>query len=512
MKYKLALKVQSGPAKVKGAVIGGYLTLSTDGKARADIRTVKLGAKSWAFTEGKVKDAGTWQLSGVTLSCAFDGKLGNAQLVASVTASGLNAVRVTGKATVPGIGTAEIVATGRGVLVGAVEPTPSPDPSAGRTAYEWDASKMVLAGVDRDWYSLDPEVVCHEAAKAGCTGISIEMVGNDTPRTAAQLTAKYNAYLAEARMRKLVTFVCVVNDWVKPSFYASEAAKMLAVVLAGGSEGVIAQPVGETHTDKGKAFEKSATAKLKAAGFKLCYNGNGGRPSNKGGMDYAAWHTSGTPSTAPRGYIEITDHGVSIRDIGYFNAAKVRKYAESAKSRGAGFGLYRYVGMGDNGSPKSLPVSASVESWRAMAAVYATATQPTPAPTTGDAIDLSRLKVEQGPKNRIGNLATIPVTKKLNKASIGGGKLVTTAPGISGWGGSIGVGLARHHIGWMLDAETFFHAHFDWQGDGQTVKTLNNVFAGYTGKKPSSGQRVYFCIVKNDGKERTNIVDGGAWP
>jgi hypothetical protein len=93
-------------------------------------------------------------------------------------------------------------------------------------------------------------------------------------------------------------------------------------------------------------------------------------------MDYIAWHTGGmnATSTAPKGSIEITDHGEKIRWIGYFDAGKVRELAKNCKKRGVGFGLYRYVGMADNSSPPSLSVDASVPSWKAMGDVYSSST------------------------------------------------------------------------------------------------------------------------------------------
>jgi hypothetical protein len=237
--------------------------------------------------------------------------------------------------------------------------------------YQWDAAKLCIAGVDRDWLQLKPSEVCDLAVKTGCNAISIEMVANDNTNFNSQ-AEKYPEYLKETRKRKLVMFVCIVNDWVNANYYKGSAQKMRDIVIKSGSEGVIAQPVGETHTSQGAAFEKETVRMLKEKGFKTCCNNDGGRPNSKDGMDYAAWHSSGVNANTncPKGFIEITDHGQKIDWIGYFNADRVQQIAQNAKNRGAGFGLYRYVGMGNHGSPKSMPVSASKDSWTRMGKIY----------------------------------------------------------------------------------------------------------------------------------------------
>jgi hypothetical protein len=47
---------------------------------------------------------------------------------------------------------------------------------------------------------------------------------------------------------------------------------------------------------------------------------------------------------------------------------------------------------------------------------------------------------------------------------------------------------------------------FDFHRTGQTHKTLENIYGGYlSGKQPSRGTAVYFCIVSSDGSERTSV-------
>ena len=372
--------------------------------------------------------------------------------------------------------------------------------------YEWRADRMVLAGVDRDWMMLAPVEVASTARACGCTGVSIEMVGNDSFVSTSfdDISARYNALLAACRARKLVLFVCVVNDWIQAKDW-QHVPKLEAAVLGGGPEGVIVQPVGETHTENGKAYEKRCVTLF--AGWNRCANGDGGRPKSKPSWaDYIAWHSAGL-SNAPRGAIEITDHGTSIRDIGYFSVQKVREYARAAKSRGCAFGLYRYVGMGDNRSPASLSVAASAEAWRAISEVYSQKTQSdVPAQPFVDQIDVSRA-VWGGTNNKV-DPASARITVEMRSAKIVGGNVrVDYSPPASWWGSeSDHLKFPRGLAAWR-EGGTVYVAHYDWFNRGQSVKTIGNLTNGYTRRPVGT---VYLAIMSNDQTERTNFVAGGA--
>lgn len=390
-----------------------------------------------------------------------------------------------------------------------------PPPPATPSAYVWDVARMVLAGVDRDWLHLDPVEVCRAVAASGCTGVSIEMCADDDGAKVAPdvRREKYFALLREARARKLVLFVSVVNGWMSDAAINKHGQAFLGHVLAGGPEAVIAQAVGEIQTDTGRRFERDATAKLRAAGFKTCWNGSARPASKPAGYDYAAWHTCTTSgdSTAPRGMIEQTDCGSTIRWIGWVDAGKVEKLARSAKSRGAGVALYRYVGMSDFG-PKTAPLWT--EAWSRMAKVYgALSTPDAPIVNTGgpDALDVSGGTVQVASNNKM-QPSEAMITKRMISARIAGG-LVHWQYDSLGW--SVKPGSkptnGRCHIYWQ-EGGTIYGGHFDWLGVGQQAKTLGNVSNGYLTRRPPSGTTVYFCLISHDKRERTNLIAGGKWP
>lgn len=408
------------------------------------------------------------------------------------------------------------LASGTAVYLGEGQPgEPQPVPSA----YQWDAKKMTLAGVDRDWPDLNPAELCEAAVAAGMTGVSIELVADDrfidNPAGAAM---PYTALLHECRARNLVLFVSLVNDWINPAKYGA-ADTLLATVLRAGPAGVIVQPVAETHTAKGSAFESKAFTALEAAGFKTCYNGNGGRPSRRpSGYEYAAWHSGGAndASTAPAGYLEITDHGEKIRWIGYFNVDRVRALAVNARKRGCGFGLYRYVGMGDNGSPDRLPVSASVPSWRAISAVYGVSGVVTQAPSAGtDARTVVGAKL-LGPHKSKAVPERARQSKRLFSAELRGSQDIKLSYETLGWpdnNSGIGDNIDGRVLFFWEEGGELVGGHYEWKRPGQTVRGLKNVHDGYLdGRRPPGGARVYVCLMSNDGKERTNLVLAGTWP
>ncbi|HMO03931.1 MAG TPA: hypothetical protein PKC67_02410 [Kiritimatiellia bacterium] len=64
---------------------------------------------------------------------------------------------------------------------------------------------------------------------------------------------------------------------------------------------------------------------------------------------------------------------------------------------------------------------------------------------------------------------------------------------------------SRIYIFWKEDNQVY-GGHFEWKRPDQNVKLLENIFANYLGRKPPSGSDVWFCLVKNDGTQRTNVL------
>lgn len=414
------------------------------------------------------------------------------------------------------------IAAGLLIIKDAPAPTPTPEPTPvllpDYQHYQWDATKLCIAGVDRNFPDYDPKQVCAYALRAGCNAVSIEMVANDRYFTlgADKVRDPYLRLLAECRKSKLVLFVCVWNDWANNKYIKSHAEKFLSYVLEAGPEGQIIQCVGEIHTSQGQAFEDRAFSALKAKGYKLCYNGSGGQPKSKPSKyDYLAYHSPGTVDRcdAPRGSIEITDHGEKIRDIGFISVSKVEKIARNAKVRGAGFGFYLYVGMDDNGAPKTLSLDKVFPAWVAMGNVYKTAvaTQP-PVSSSKDAIDISGV-IEASTGNII-NEQAVPITHQLKSAKSDGKYVVLTNDLPASFYGPDTANrvsdLARCYIYWQRDGKVY-GGHFDWLRPGSTKKELKNAIGAGTNdyfKVKWKGEQPYFMIVSSNGKQRTNVVRG----
>lgn len=71
---------------------------------------------------------------------------------------------------------------------------------------------------------------------------------------------------------------------------------------------------------------------------------------------------------------------------------------------------------------------------------------------------------------------------------------------------------ARSYIFW-LEGSQVYGGQYDWLRPGQNAKTINNVNAGYLGRRPARGAQVWFANVKVDGRERTNVaVSQNPWP
>ena len=400
-------------------------------------------------------------------------------------------------------------------------PSTPPEPYIpGTTGYQWDATKIVLAGIDRDWLHLGPAETCRAAKVAGATGISLEMCGNDWGAP-SNLESVYRAFLAAARAENLVLFVCAMNAWVTKDYLAKYGQKYLDIILSGGPGGVIVQPVGETRDAATKAYEARVYAAVKKDGFRTCYNGDGGRPKAKpAGYDYAAWHSPGVNATvtAPKGFLEISDHGQKIQYLGYLHAGRCAEYAGNAKRRGCGVGIYGYVNMGgDNGSPKTLALVTRAQGWQAAAAQY----RVTPAEIGNekeyggsDELDPAQIVATAGKGNghkpTVAKLLQMHPTRMLNRAWFKGQGIAYECESL-GWpvrrsGPS---GVDQRLIVIAEQSGTLMAAHYEWNRPGDRYKEdVNNILNGYAGIRPKRGDKCWLMLATADGDlARTNIVE-----
>ena len=178
-----------------------------------------------------------------------------------------------------------------------------------------------------DWNVLLQDLdVCQECN----VGYHIEMaawagtgVWND-PAKLEGVISTYKRLVAECRKRGLWLFVSVVNDnmhlskygnvGVKLSSVRAQANQLVAAIKECGSENVIVQPVGETQTDDGRAFEIYCAAEL--AGFILVSNGEGGSPSKKATWaSFRAYHPSSVSVTVASDAFAVSDHGTIIKQL-----------------------------------------------------------------------------------------------------------------------------------------------------------------------------------------------------
>lgn len=123
---------------------------------------------------------------------------------------------------------------------------------------------------------------------------------------------------------------------------------------------------------------------------------------------------------------------------------------------------------------------------------------------TVDAIDLRR--VNQHGKNRV-DYSRMQTVDLLRFADIDDRNHVRYNNDLpsSWWRGSSPTQLVRMHVFWP-DGGGYYGGHFDWCRQGQTYKTLDNIPKGYLGRVPPRGSPMYFVLISNDGRYRTQVV------
>lgn len=165
------------------------------------------------------------------------------------------------------------------------------------------------------------------------------------------------------------------------------------------------------------------------------------------------------------------------------------------------------IDLGSSGGDDDEPVeqAAAPAAEPATAESAAQSAAPPPATGSGDEINVGGA-VMYGPHASV-HPQNARVTRSLSSANVEGGN-VRLAYQSLGWpSNDSGIGNnidGRVYIFWS-EGGRIVGGHFDWKSVGQTVKTLNNIGEGYlSGRRPPRGATVGFCIVRNNGSERTN--------
>lgn len=178
-----------------------------------------------------------------------------------------------------------------------------------------------------DWETLLQDL--NECQKNG-VNYAIEMaawagtgVWND-PAKLDSVCSTYKRLVSECRQRGLWLFVSVVNDNMHLSKYGNvgvklgsvrgQADRLVQTIKECGHDNVLVQPVAETQTDDGLAFESYCAAQL--SGFQLVDNGGGGTPDRKASWaSFRAWHPSSVSASVPADAFAVSDHGTTIKQL-----------------------------------------------------------------------------------------------------------------------------------------------------------------------------------------------------
>ncbi len=207
-------------------------------------------------------------------------------------------------------------------------------------------------------------------AKAGVAGYMIELAGwaSSDAWTDDWLRRTEKAYLhllKLCRRNGMWLFVSVVNDNMGTGKYGDPgiplsrvtpmAHRLVQIVKDGGRDNVIVQPVAETQTSAGGAFERYCVDHL--AGFPLVYNG-GSRPGGiPGGFSFRAWHPFKITDGVPGDALAVSDTGSIIQQLGVgldgpAHADTLEAWARRVRAMGcpvAGYYGFKFSGHDANG-------------------------------------------------------------------------------------------------------------------------------------------------------------------
>lgn len=545
-RYALTVKVDSvvGVAALKGAVAKGYANLDTDSRTLwGSVTQLVVGGRTYnlkkpaslAPTPYTIDAAGKLRLR-ITTPDIDVGVVGQTLVSASdIETNALHkgislviGVRITG-------GPAKMFATeiiGRGQAVYTGPPSGGVGPIVAPSIPWQDRLKrqfVLVSAPDYFWPNLsaaERERWLNAVAASGVDGLGFELGGPegainyikgqnpqpDYDKRERELFRAFEPWIEGIRARGLIASVKFWNANGNASGRSASWWKdhSKAFVKRFGSDNIIALPGNERDSATSDDRRKAIYLGFIEAGFpKSQLIGYDSKREYGHDLGYVETHPQKSNMSDMKGsdrtHINCGDSrpAISYRYSDWLKLdgvggqpkpKEIEDAASRAKKRGTS-----YIDYGFRQVPDYVGLAAVAKGWGLSPG---TLPPPVPQPGTGDAIDISRLDILQN-KHKV-NLAAIPITKTLTRATIANGH-VDTAPGISGWGGSYGEKLARGHIYWM-DGGKLVGGHFDWYKDNQTHKTLKNIPEGYLGRKPPKGATVYFCMVSNDARQRTNLV------
>lgn len=174
----------------------------------------------------------------------------------------------------------------------------------------------------------------------------------------SKIESNYKKLVKLCRAAGIWLFVSIVNDNMGQGKYGDknpklekvigQAKKLVAIVKSAGKDNVIVQPVAETQTTAGKQFDTYCKSEL--ANFQLVYNGQGGQPTNNGGMNFRAYHPSSVGRQIAGDAFAVSDHGAIIKELanntydGPVNPQKVTAWYNNIKSWGCPvMGYYAFL-------------------------------------------------------------------------------------------------------------------------------------------------------------------------
>ncbi len=171
------------------------------------------------------------------------------------------------------------------------------------------------------------------------------------------------------KRRKLVLFASVVNDNIHLSKYGNTpldigqhlTAVMTALKLLGKAarrQKVFIQPVGETQTKAGAEVERLARDVVEK---RFLVANTGSRPKSvPGWANFAAYHASSVKAAVPRGLWDVTDHGLTLNEMGgtgaqVYNNTVLEEDARRAAASGNPYIMYGFqVQRMDKGNLKAV--------------------------------------------------------------------------------------------------------------------------------------------------------------